>query len=66
MAQKNVGRTNFRCEPSAVGERRYNVEIEIAAAPFVKFGAVLTRRELLALIECLGVGLHEGEGSMGG
>jgi hypothetical protein len=61
MASRKVGRTDFRCEPSAVAGQRYNVAIETAVAPFVRFGAVLTRRELLALIDCLGVGLKEGQ-----
>jgi len=61
LAQKTVGRTSFRCEPSAIGERRYDVAIEITAPPYAKFGAVLTRREVLALIDCLREGFREGE-----
>jgi hypothetical protein len=63
MANRKVGRTDFRCEPSAIGGRRYNVAIETAVAPYARFGAVLTKRELLALIECLGAGLREGDGA---
>lgn len=35
------------------------MEFETGAPLYVKFGAVLTKREVLALIECLGVSLRE-------
>ena len=67
MAKKSIGRMDFRCEPSAIGGGRYDVAIETAASPYVKVSAVLKKREVLALIECLGVGLREGEqGNEGG
>lgn len=61
MANKRVERTDLRCEPSAIGGCRHNVIIETAVVPYIRFGAVLTKREVLALIECLGAGLREAE-----
>ena len=59
MAQKNVRRrTTFRFQPSAI-KGRYDVEFESTAPAHVKFGAVLTKQEVLALIECLSSGLRE-------
>ena len=48
----------FSCKPSAI-RGRFDVEFETGAPAFVKFGAVLTKREVLALIDCLGVSLRE-------
>lgn len=61
MASRKVGRTDFRCEPSALAGRRYNIAIETAVAPYMSFGAVLTQQELTALIQCLNAGLREHE-----
>jgi len=58
MTHKTTDRTTFRFEPSAI-DGRYNVSIETGTPPYVKFGAVLTRREVQALIECLSIGLRD-------
>jgi hypothetical protein len=58
VARKTTERTTFNFEPSAI-DGRYNVSIETGTPPYVKFGAVLTRREVQALIECLSVGLQD-------
>jgi len=58
MALKTTEGTTFRFEPSAI-DGRYNVSIETGTHPYVKFGAVLTRREVQALIECLSRGLGD-------
>ena len=55
--RKTTGRT-FHCKPSAI-KGRFDVEFETGAPTYVKFGAVLTRREVLALMECLGLSLRE-------
>jgi hypothetical protein len=60
VAHKTIGRRTFRFKPSAI-KGRYDVEFETGGPAHVKFGAVLTRREVLALIECLGAGLRESE-----
>ena len=58
MSHKATDRTTFRFEPSAI-DGRYNVSIETRTHPYVKFGAVLTRQEVQALIECLNRGLRD-------
>jgi hypothetical protein len=55
--RKTTGRT-FRCKPSAI-QGRFDVEFETGAPTYLKFGAVLTKRDVLALIECLGVSIRE-------
>ena len=60
VAHKTIGRVTFRFKSSAI-TGRFDVEFETGAPAHVKFGAVLTKREVLALIECLGVGLRESE-----
>ena len=57
IAHKTIGQTTFRFEPSAINSR-YNVSIETGTPPYIKFGAVLTRREVQTLIECLSAGLQ--------
>jgi hypothetical protein len=59
-ARKNTERTTFRFKPSAI-KGRFDVEFETGAPTYVKFGAVLTKRQVLALIECLGAGLRDSE-----
>jgi hypothetical protein len=54
---KKTAAITFRFEPSA-SDGRYNVSIEMGMHPYVKFGEVLTRREVQALIECLNLGLR--------
>ena len=56
---KKTGRT-FHCKASAI-KGRFDVEFETGAPNYVKFGAVLTKRELLALIECLGESVRGSE-----
>jgi hypothetical protein len=60
MADKTIGRTTFRFRPSAI-KGRFDVEFETGGPTHVRFGAMLSKREVLALIECLGVGLRESE-----
>jgi hypothetical protein len=55
-----IGRVTFHFRPSAI-DGRFDIEFETGAPTYVRFGAVLTRREVLALIECLGAGLRDGE-----
>jgi hypothetical protein len=58
VAHKTADGTTFRFEPSAI-DGRYTISIETGTHPYVKFGAVLTRREVQALIECLSLGLRD-------
>jgi hypothetical protein len=57
--RKTTGRT-FHCKASAI-KGRFDVEFETGAPAYVKFGAVLTKRDVLALIACLGASLRESE-----
>lgn len=57
---KTIGRTTFRVRPSAINGR-FDIEFETGAPTYMKFGALLTKREVLALMECLGEGLRDGE-----
>jgi len=57
---KAIGRVTFLFRPSAI-DGRFDIEFETGAPAYVKFGAVLTKREVRALIECLGEGLRDSE-----
>jgi hypothetical protein len=61
---KTTDHATFRFEPSAI-DGRYIVSIETETPPYVKFGAVLTRQEVEALIECLSRGLRDTEDRTG-
>lgn len=57
---KTTGRTAFHCKPSAI-DGRFDIEFGTGAPTYMRFGAVLTRREVLALIECLDAALRDSE-----
>jgi hypothetical protein len=58
-ARKTTART-FHCKASAI-KGRFDVEFETGAPNYVKFGAVLTKREVRALIECLVASVRKSE-----
>jgi hypothetical protein len=55
---KTGRRSAFRCGASAI-KGRFDLEFETGPPLYAKFGAVLTRRELLDLINCLKLSLGE-------
>jgi hypothetical protein len=59
-AHKPIARNKFQCKPSAI-KARFDIEFETGAPSYVRFGAVLTRREVLALIECLDSSVRESD-----
>jgi hypothetical protein len=57
---KTIKRNTFSFKPSAI-KGRFDVEFETGPPTYARFGAVLTKREVQALIECLGAGLRDSE-----